>query len=152
MVVRSFSSTKSLELPDNSGADGPLHPRRRLKLSKARIRILWIPVEPLELLEACGGCGQAFCLACRQILLLAIMRQRRKTRLSTYFLPGKIIRMIAFTISSISGNSHVHQTTNVLRFLQNDREISSESLHSPSSPKRRFGRESLCCVPFFGRL
>ena len=132
----------------------PLHPWRRLKLSKARIRILWIRVEPLELLEVCGGCGQAFCLSCRQISLSAIMRQRRKTRLSTYFIPRKVIRKMAFTISSFSVELTRSPDYQSVSFPATERSwtFPSESLHSPNSPKLRFGRESLCCVSFFGRL
>ena len=80
------------------------------------------------------------------------MRQRRKTRLSTCFLPGKMTRKIPFTISSISVNSHVHQPTNVLRFLQNDREISSESLHSQVRRNGGLEKNAPAAYRFFGRL
>ena len=78
------------------------------------------------------------------------MRQRRKTRLSTYFLPGNIIRKIAFTISSFSVELTLSPDYQSVSFPATERSwtLPSESLHSPSSPKRRFGRECSCCLSF----
>ena len=94
----------------------------------------------------------SLCLACRQIHSQpsCVNVEKLDYPISfTYLLPRKTICKIPFTILSTPWNFYVQQPTTVFRFLLNDHELPSQNLHSPSSPKRRFGRESSCCVSFF---